>query len=574
VAEDLLVTGDATARDPMPDGEGPHEDPADQGLEAGPLVPRGAVALQIGGNIAGLRRAAGLTAVELAGAADVVPEVVIRTEEGKNTPTILNSLRLAGVLGTSIDTLTAGAFWNPGASPASARTDPRTERVAGYFSTEPEQVRKLLVGPPVDISGDRTLVASIIGRNVRDARRRRHLRQCDLGIPQTRASKIERGSVEPGLDRLIDLARRLEVPVGSLLAGMYWGEVDLGVRASAGRRREPRSLDAVVARRCRQGESVPGIADELLIRRTSVEKMIARLRREGRNLGPYGVTPGKEFLLTHADIADEIRLEREGRAAESDPLEADAVKQLVGTTVRGLRRRAGLSQEALAAAAGVNRASVSEFERKGLNYSLTHLIRLAASLRVPCSTLVPRVRWDAAASGFVLDADREPAATPGERIGRNARRIRQGAGLSESTIARRVGRSDRSFNAVERGKAPPRPMTLLMLAAALRVEVDALLVGVDDWYHRALPPIAVPEADEAVEQAARQSRLLRLWDEGADLVAIGEAVDLKPNTVFGVINRLREIGVEVPYRRPPSNAAQLSSRLRRRRRGISTVATA
>jgi hypothetical protein len=134
-------------------------------------------------------------------------------------------------------------------------------------------------------------------------------------------------------------------------------------------------------------------------------------------------------------------------------------------------------------------------------------------------------------------------------------------------VARRVCRRDRFFNAVELGTKLPKPMSLLMLARALEAEPGDLLAGVCDWYVRPLPPAAIPPDEEAAEQMARQERLLRLWDRGDDLRSIGEAVDLKPTTVFGVVDRLRDVGVDVPYRVAPTGPAQLSARLRRRRGG-------
>ncbi|MBS1893759.1 MAG: hypothetical protein JST59_20860 [Actinobacteria bacterium] len=40
---------------------------------------------------------------------------------------------------------------------------------------------------------------------------------------------------------------------------------------------------------------------------------------------------------------------------------------------------------------------------------------------------------------------------------------------------------------------------------------------------------------------------------------------MKPQTAFAAVNRLRELGVDIPYRKAPMTPAQLSGRLRRRR---------
>ena len=49
------------------------------------------------------------------------------------------------------------------------------------------------------------------------------------------------------------------------------------------------------------------------------------------------------------------------------------------------------------------------------------------------------------------------------------------------------------------------------------------------------------------------------------LRGIADALEMKPQTVFGVVNRLRDVGVDVPYRKAPLTPAQLSQRMRRRR---------
>ena len=84
---------------------------------------------------------------------------------------------------------------------------------------------------------------------------------------------------------------------------------------------------------------------------------------------------------------------------------------------------------------------------------------------------------------------------------------------------------------------------------------------------RPLLPPDIPVEEESVHKAAQQERLLRLWGRGDAMKSIGEAVDMKPTTVFGVVDRLRDVGVDVGYRKAPTDPAQLSARLRRRRAG-------
>lgn len=544
------------------------DDPDDGHLRPGQLVPTGGVPLQLGGNIAELRRAAGISSAELAARSGITQTAVGYFQAGRHIPTLLVALKLAGSLDTGIDRLTAGIFWNPG-GPArrGAAPGPRPVQFEGYFSARPAHLRTDAPSLPVTARGE---VAAVIGRNLRDARRRRHISQRDLGpacgLEQTHLSKIELGQLEPTLTTVIGLARQLEVPVESLLAGMHWGETGPADAwgEAPGRRGRPRdlhSIDAVVARGCREGKAASAIAREISADEPAVRRCIERMRRKGRSLVADPAT------WTAADVEDELALRREEELRACDPIGEQDAAMVVARKLRLHRRRQGIRQQPLGALGGfVAKNTISQFERTGPNFPVTHLVRLAASLRVTCSTLTEGLRWDHAAGSFLLarhprPSERSPAAT----IGANARRIRQAARLTEPTVARRVGRRSNYFNDLEHGRSVPRPVTLLMLARALEVEVEELLAGVRDWFVRPLLPLAITEAEEAAETARRQERLLLLWRQNADLQSIAEALDMKPQTVFAALNRLREIGVDIPYRKAPMTPAQLSQRMRRRR---------
>jgi transcriptional regulator with XRE-family HTH domain len=62
----------------------------------------------------------------------------------------------------------------------------------------------------------------------------------------------------------------------------------------------------------------------------------------------------------------------------------------VGEAIRAARAETGLSQEALAAEAGLDRTYVSGIERGERNPSLTNLLKLADALGVPLSELIRR----------------------------------------------------------------------------------------------------------------------------------------------------------------------------------------
>ena len=65
-------------------------------------------------------------------------------------------------------------------------------------------------------------------------------------------------------------------------------------------------------------------------------------------------------------------------------------KVLFGHRLRQLRKAAGLSQEALADAAGLDRTYVSSCERGHRNISIVNIFRLAGALRVEPEELVRR----------------------------------------------------------------------------------------------------------------------------------------------------------------------------------------
>jgi transcriptional regulator with XRE-family HTH domain len=69
------------------------------------------------------------------------------------------------------------------------------------------------------------------------------------------------------------------------------------------------------------------------------------------------------------------------------PAKHPALKRL-GTRIRHLRSERGMSQEALADAAGIGRSYMSGIERGVRNCSTLHLYRLARVLRVKAGQLL------------------------------------------------------------------------------------------------------------------------------------------------------------------------------------------
>ncbi len=69
------------------------------------------------------------------------------------------------------------------------------------------------------------------------------------------------------------------------------------------------------------------------------------------------------------------------------PAKHPVLKRL-GARIRDLRRERGISQEALADAAGIARSYMSGIERGVRNCSVLHLLKIAKALRIDAAHLV------------------------------------------------------------------------------------------------------------------------------------------------------------------------------------------
>lgn len=68
---------------------------------------------------------------------------------------------------------------------------------------------------------------------------------------------------------------------------------------------------------------------------------------------------------------------------------AVALVQL-GAAIRALRKVAGLSQEALADAAGIDRSHMGKIERGERNVTLLNVVKISAALKLSVTALVAR----------------------------------------------------------------------------------------------------------------------------------------------------------------------------------------
>jgi transcriptional regulator with XRE-family HTH domain len=70
----------------------------------------------------------------------------------------------------------------------------------------------------------------------------------------------------------------------------------------------------------------------------------------------------------------------------------DVADQL-GNTIREAREGLGMSQEALAAAAGINRTALGKIERGEVQAKVITLMKLAGALGHDPRDLLPQLRW-------------------------------------------------------------------------------------------------------------------------------------------------------------------------------------
>ncbi|MBS1881474.1 MAG: helix-turn-helix domain-containing protein [Actinobacteria bacterium] len=533
--------------------------------EIGPGCP---AFIRLGSNVRDLRTATGMTLDSLADAAsgpDRRPghSWVGQLEAGRTQTGVLAAMRLAGALGSTLDGLVEGIFWNPGEiarRPGERRPD--SERLGGFFTVLPPGEPAFEAPPEVPVVGRREEVVAVIARNVGDARARRHLRRRDLGLADTAgAGLIESGERQPELAAVLTIARALEVPPEFLLRGMRW-EPPAGSPTPPrrrGRRHDFHANDDAVTRLWRDDLTAAEIAVRLGISPPSVEGIVRRLRARGVSLPSR--TRGRRAPRA---VPEEGPSTGKGPAAEDLGL----LRGRVAGNLRRYRLAAGLSLEQLAEATESSLTPVWRAETVGPEPRLTTVVRIAGALGVPVAAITRGIGWDPRDGRLALDAADAPAGEPefGRRLGANIRRCRREPHLSQEDVAARTGICRSHLGAIECGDALPRPITLLILAHGLETELGELFAGTYDWYVRPLPPPEYAEGEGPPSKAERQERLLRMWGEGASTRAIADALDLTPSAVGGRIDELRAVGIDVPYRHPPRSPTQLATRLHRRRR--------
>ena len=533
---------------------------------------RGAVVERIAANVRGLREAAALDQGELASLADLQKTGLSGLERGVGgEPGVLRALRLAGSLGISIDKLVTGVHWYPGDIGSGRSRRPHTA-LSGFFSVLP------LRFPPFEFSGsesarmDRAEAAAVLGRAIRELRERRHLTRLELasrvGLSKDGLLKIELGRTETTIVRVLDLARGLQVPPALLLDGLAWAPSSppSPIEGRAHHRRE--SLDAAVVKLWNEDLSTPQIADALDASPGSIAAIVLRLRDRGEPL-EYRAEPLSEHQ-------DEARQRRAAAASSSEPrgdvepaesLSKEEIAACIAANIRRLRQRAGLAPGQLAEAIEEPRQRGYELERRALP-QLGLVVRLAASLNVPCSAVTAGIAWQPGAGWRRSPVDALPPKTDEMlvRLGANLQEARRRVGVSQAALGKSAELARSDVAVLESGRRPLRFFAFVRVAGALSLGFREMFAGISGWYELPLPAPEIAPGDAPPTKTQRDAEVVALWRAGRSEAEIASKFDLAVASVGPYVRELRDAGLRLPYRRPPRSPMEAEARVRRRRR--------
>jgi transcriptional regulator with XRE-family HTH domain len=512
-------------------------------------------------------------------------EELSRFEDGVHELSATRALRLAHSMGVSIEELVERIYWNPGERvrrPGDRR--PFSERLAGFFLVLPANAPAFDPAPPRDPVGSRQEATAIFGQNVRAARERRHLTQASLarpaGLSKAGLSLIERGIRETTIDTLLSLARALEVPPTFLLGGVAW-KPRQAPRANAARqgraqRHDTHSHDAPIRRLWGEGKTAGEIADAVGASPGAVSAIVHRLREHGdllahRSPPTRAVHEGARRRRGQriAGSPSEREPNADGQEQSADDASRPQVSEreiaaCIGANVEFHRQAAGLTLRELGEATEVDRTYLHRIEngRAGIP-RVSLVVRLAASLSVPCTRVTEGIVWDPSVGRFKLEAERGKDAGR-KRLGQNVRRARRRMNISQQALGARASLCRGDVVDFERGSRNFRIFAAVKLAGALGVDLADLFSGVGGWYVRPLPAPEYGPEDHPPTKAERDALLARLWREGRPERDIADALDLKIGAIGSYVRELRDAGGHLPYRRAPRREVEAAARRRRR----------
>lgn len=488
------------------------------------------------------------------------------------------ALKLAQALGVSLDQLAEGIFWTPGQVLRNAEGAMPAERLSGFFLVPPINEAAFEPGPRRDPVIDRHQAARIFGANLRDARERRHLTQHALarisGLGKNGLSLIEQGINETTVETLLALACSLSLPPGHLLDGVRLEPKPPSSPSCTGRAHRPMSaVEGDVLRLWGEDKPAFAIAEALGVSTGTISSIVHRLRERGEQV-PYRRPPTRAAqerarrrreTCARADEGSDQPAEPHGADARTtDDASNDAIAARIGANITFWREAADVTYRELGEATEVDHTHLFRAEKGSSGVpNLTFILKLSGSLNLPASFITAGVAWNPALESFRVE---EPAVVPRilpARLGLNAVRARHQLDLSQQSLADRAAMSVSDVSAFERWSKNFRLFSLVRMAAALGVTFDELLEGVANWCFRPLPP---PEylPGERPTKRERDQLVIRLWHQGRPELEIAEALDLPRNSIAPYIRELRDAGEDLPYRRPPRSAVEVTARRRRR----------
>ena len=547
-------------------GDGPAPTQCEDCAREGLLVDR------IGSNLRELRGAAGIDHGELAARTGLEKTSISALERGVGgEPGVLRAIRIADSLGVWIGKLTDGIYWYPGEI-ATGRRRPVAERLSGFFSVLPFRSPAFDLSPPGSPVADRAAAAEILGENIRGARERRHLTRAGLagaaGLSKDGLLKIELGRTETTIARIFALARALQVPPEVLLDRIAW-EPSTTLSPSAGRAHHRReSLDTVVKQLWAEDRSAAEIADAVGSSPGSVAAIVRRLRDRGEQLAyRSGPTTALQRLARQrrraANAACDRPLDARPSGDTADEASKAEIAARIAANIKLHRQRAGLTPPQLTEAIEDREQRGWELERHAVP-RIGLIVRLAASLNVPCELIVAGVSWEPGAGWSVRAPEPAPEMDAMlRRLGLNLQEVRRRLGVSQAGEGARLARSD--VAELEAGARPLRFFAIVRLAGALGASFGELFAGIPSWYTLPLPAPEVAPGDHPPTKRERDAELVSLWQAGRPEAEIASMLDLSISAVGPYIRELRDAGLHLPYRRPPRSPIEVAARQRRRR---------
>jgi transcriptional regulator with XRE-family HTH domain len=166
---------------------------------------------------------------------------------------------------------------------------------------------------------------------------------------------------------------------------------------------------------------------------------------------------------------------------------ARLVRKSVGENVLRERARAGMSHRTLARASGISKATIANIEAARREPELLTLVACSFGLDVPLTSLLvgvpsPSVNEGPWIAGHAKGGKWMPTADSArlirEIVGRNLRREREGAGMSQRALAGEGHIGEDTIVRTESSRQQPKLFTLVAFSFGLNVPLTSLLMEI------------------------------------------------------------------------------------------------